>query len=145
MLNPLLALERSVNEIRINEVSWFLNVHEINGKSYEYYGDSKYILEINSLHTLLTIINDVLAYDELAVFLSLAVVLECHSLAQNLAILCFGMLKSSLPRLMISKDLTLVLRSSVQVSGRAIYWYATYFHIILERYKLIGNATYISK
>lgn len=66
-----------MNEIRINEVSWFLNEHQFNGKTYEYYGDSKYILGINSLHILLTIINNVLAYDELAVFLSLAVVLEC--------------------------------------------------------------------
>lgn len=109
-----------MNEIRINEVSWFLNVDQLNGKSYKYYGDSKYILEISSLHSLLTIINNVLAYDGLTAFLSLAVVLEClNSLSQDLAILRFGMLKISLPRLMISKDL-LVLRSSVQASGWAI-------------------------
>lgn len=89
-------------------------MHQLNGKSYEYYGDSKYILEINSIHSLLTIINEFLAYDELSVFLSLAVVLEClNSLSNDLAILCFGMLKISLPRLVISKDLKLVLRSSV--------------------------------
>lgn len=63
--------------------------------------------------------NNVLAYNELAVFLSLAVVLKClNSMSNDLALLSFGMLKISL---IISNDLKLVLRSSVQVSGRAIY------------------------
>lgn len=85
-------------------------MYQLNEKAYEYYVDSKYILEINSSHSLLTIINNVLAYDELAVFLSLAQVLEClNSLSQDLAILCFGMLNISLPRLMISKDLIISL------------------------------------
>lgn len=82
-------------------------MYQLNGKAYEYYVDSKYILEINSLHSLLTIINNVLAYDELAVFLSLAVVLEfLNSMSNDLALLCFGILKISL---IILKDLKLVL------------------------------------